>query len=315
MIVMLHTDVIPPAIQPILTLAVPLFFMMTSYFFFLKIVDLNEIEKKSALKKYVLRNAKLYAFYFVLLFPTFVIDRNWFEAGFMIGFVKMLRGILLSGTFGGSWFITAAVTDVVLVYCLSKKMSDKWICLISLTAFLICCIDSNYCRLIFSNEVLEKAYYQSHQFFTYPRYTFPAGMLWVSLGKSLASNPVFMKRSIISILCWFSLPFLFIEDTVVRYMQWPSDGNTCYLSFIPICLCFFVWFGVSDFKVAGSALLRKMSTMIYCMHLSIIFWLRELTACGNYVVFVIAMLVSTIISLIIIRMQKYPKLNWLKYAY
>lgn len=34
MIVMLHTNVLPKGIQPILHLAVPLFFLMTSYFSF-----------------------------------------------------------------------------------------------------------------------------------------------------------------------------------------------------------------------------------------------------------------------------------------
>lgn len=233
----------------------------------------------------------------------------------MVGMAKMIRGILLSGTFDGSWFITAAVTDVIIVYFLSKKLSNKWILSIGLLGFLVCCIDSNYCRLFFYDDCLENLYYNSHRFITYPRYTFIAGLLWVALGKCFAQKPIFANKRFWGFLSISSLLLLFAEDALVRMMQWPSDSNTCYLSFIPICLSIFVWMGVSDFKVPYSKVLRKLSTMIYCLHLSVIYWLKELTVLDKYLVFGTALLISASISLLIICLQKRPKLNWLKYAY
>lgn len=73
MVVMLHTNVLPSAMRPVLTTAVPLFFLMSSYFFFLKVESLEDFDKPLALKKYVLRNAKLFAFWSILVSAVIIL--------------------------------------------------------------------------------------------------------------------------------------------------------------------------------------------------------------------------------------------------
>ena len=61
MVVMIHSKLLPDLLYPWLRIAVPLFFIMSAYFFFLKIGNsIDENERKNELKKYVLRNLKFY---------------------------------------------------------------------------------------------------------------------------------------------------------------------------------------------------------------------------------------------------------------
>ncbi|MCD7763658.1 MAG: hypothetical protein LUI14_10790 [Lachnospiraceae bacterium] len=69
MVVALHTSFLEGFANPILRLAVPIFFIYSGFFFFYKDSQVNEENKP--LKKLVVRNVKLYAAWFlVLLLPT-----------------------------------------------------------------------------------------------------------------------------------------------------------------------------------------------------------------------------------------------------
>lgn len=78
LVVLIHTSQQGMFFRPILRVAVPLFFLMTSYFFFAKQASLNTgDEKKKGLQKYVKRTLWLYAFWFVALLPLTIYYRNW----------------------------------------------------------------------------------------------------------------------------------------------------------------------------------------------------------------------------------------------
>ena len=70
MVVAIHSSLFPMVLYPWLRLAVPMFFIISSYFFFgnLRKVETDK-EKNKRLWKYVKRNLILYGFWFVVLLP------------------------------------------------------------------------------------------------------------------------------------------------------------------------------------------------------------------------------------------------------
>lgn len=132
LVVCIHTSFLSNILYPWLRLTVPLFFIMSSYFFFEKINNIEETEQKSIiLKKYVIRNLQLYAFWFVVLLPITLKLRDYFEDGILTGMFNIIRAFLFSSTFRASWFIMALIIATVVVCWLSKFLSNKVMLVIS----------------------------------------------------------------------------------------------------------------------------------------------------------------------------------------
>lgn len=140
LIVVLHTRPLSNDFQPILRLAVPVFFIMTSFFFFNKVKDFSKEETNAALSKFVRRNLLLYLFWFVVLLPITLYRHDWFESGVVMGFVRMMRSFFFGSTFAASWFITSSVIAVTLVTFASRMMKSTWLFLLSLLAYLFCSV-------------------------------------------------------------------------------------------------------------------------------------------------------------------------------
>ena len=128
LIVVLHTRPLSNDFQPILRLAVPIFFIMTSFFFFNKIKEFDKKESNIALNKFIRRNLLLYLFWLVLLLPVTLYRHNWFESGIAMGLVRMIRSFFFGSTFAASWFITSSVIAVTLITFLARLMKNGWFC-------------------------------------------------------------------------------------------------------------------------------------------------------------------------------------------
>ena len=117
MVVAIHTKLFDPFLYPWLRLAVPLFFMISSYLFFKKINGCEHTkERNKALKDFALRNLKLYAFWFIVLFPVSGFIRGWFDMGGEDAIVNIIINFFIGSTFVASWFISALIIGVVIIF-------------------------------------------------------------------------------------------------------------------------------------------------------------------------------------------------------
>lgn len=123
LIVVMHSSVFPRWMLPLPRLAVPLFFMMTSYLFFVKLKNISdEVFRKQAIVKYIKRNTYLYLFWCIVFLPCMIVLQymSW-SAGGVLGVIKYnLKAFFISGFFPASWFILATVYAVTIVFFLSK---------------------------------------------------------------------------------------------------------------------------------------------------------------------------------------------------
>ena len=90
-VVLVHTEVYTKVLHPWIKITVPMFFIITSYFLFSKLKSETSVKKKKdIIKLFIVRNLKLYFFWFVLLIPlTLINHRNMeFNNGFITGFIS-----------------------------------------------------------------------------------------------------------------------------------------------------------------------------------------------------------------------------------
>lgn len=92
--------------------AVPFFFCISSYFFFLKNADI---------KKYLKRMSTLYITWFIIELPfVYLRFRNYPTTSECI--TSFTKGLLLQNTFYASWFLTASIESILLVYVFNKYL-------------------------------------------------------------------------------------------------------------------------------------------------------------------------------------------------
>lgn len=136
LVITIHIPLLSDYLNPIARIAVPLFFMMSSYFFFGKINAAPKQERSNALKQFLLRNIKLYVFWFIVLLPITLYLRNYFADGFLTGLLRFLQDLLFYSTFRASWYITALCISVTIICFLSNKISNRVLLAISFVFFI-----------------------------------------------------------------------------------------------------------------------------------------------------------------------------------
>ncbi len=87
-------------IYPFFRIAVPLFFIISSYFFFKKLNAENDSKDGHILlKNFAKRNAKLYLFWFVLLLPITLFNLKIFSGNVVLNLVKLAAKAVFASTF------------------------------------------------------------------------------------------------------------------------------------------------------------------------------------------------------------------------
>ena len=256
-------------LYPWLRVAVPLFFLTSSFLLFDKIEGCSsEKERRRILSKYISRNLKLYAFWFIVLLPVTLQIRNYFSEDFITGLKKMLLSFFLSSTFKGSWYIMASVWACVIVYCVRGKTAIRLLLLISTVLYIFCCLFSIYKIPAMEIELLKRI----RGF--YPKYlptSFPAAMVWFVLGKIMAVNKAKWNTAAFhpGILLIPALILLGFEGHMVYVNKWLTHRNDCYFSLLLVCPLIFMTFSKWKPKRNYVSRWRSFTVVLYCLHPSL----------------------------------------------
>lgn len=322
LIVVLHTKFLYTVLNPWLRLAVPLFFIVSSYFFFGKIGKVHQVaEQRAALWNFCKRNLQLYAFWFVALLPIVLYIHRWFDAGILYGIVLFLRDLVFSSTFSASWFIMALVIATVLVFFASRKVSNGWLLGIAFFVYLITTVFSAYTFLVPTDSALSAGMTWYTNVFAIPSNSFPVALFWVTVGKCFADGTLdaFFAKIHRWVFLAVGLLLLYGEWAVVRHFS-GALSRDCYvmLAFV-VPVIFYMIKGISLETNATTLFLRQASTVIYAVHCSAMHVLRPLfRAIGceyNGLLFVVITLGCIAAAAIIVKLEKKKGFRWLKYAH
>lgn len=291
---------------PILRCAVPLFFMLSSYFFFSKYDNTDDIyEQRDVLFKYIKRNLQLYTFWFIVLLPFTLVHRGYLNESFFDVIVKLLYSTLLSSTFPASWYIIASVIGVSLVIYMGKIVSSRISLAICVLVYCVCVLTSNY------GEDILNPYC--------PYNSFPVSLIWIWLGRFIAQNRERIKSlNYYRLILYFAgcLFLLYIEFFIISHFQL-AIANDCYFFLIPTCFIFLIIFGKTKINFSPKPFMRKASTIIYCTHIPIAvilsFVLKYFGVEYHVLVFPITVIFSMSLAYIITRVAQQYSIMKLAY--
>lgn len=320
MIMMLHSGFELGPFGALYRIPVPCFFLFSSFFLFKKIgAAQDEAEQRRILKSFVLRNLKLYAFWFIVQFPILLSHQD-FEKGSAVwkGVLFFLRNLCFGSTFTASWYIVATIMDCCLIYFLSKKLGRKAMLALGALAYLACLLYSNYYGLVRDSYLAGFVLTAFTRLFCSVVTGFPAGILWIVLGKILAETPYTMKKSYYWILL-AGLVGLIAEELLIRHLGWRLV-NDQFIMLIPTCLATFQILRGVSWEWKHSLVARNMSTIIFASHGCVLMLIRPLIAGWGIepqgvLRAGMCFLVVTMLGAVILALEKRKMFSWLRYAH
>ena len=328
-VVSIHTTPVGACFRPVIRVAIPLFFIMTSYFFFLNQNKLTSLkEKKAYLLKYVKRIVRLYGFWFIILLPvTVAYQKLYVNFGFDT-IINLLHRFLFGSTFRASWFLMASFINIVFVWYVSQKISNNSLLVLGFFMYLICCLFSNYYYFI-TNQLLIELYYKYVSLVSIPYNSFPAALLFVMFGKYLAEHPIFIPNKLLLFFLVLSVVLLYVEfymiETNMAELSSTSiqifRNDDSFLFLIPFSLFLFIIIGQNYMRInVETQGMRRCSTIVYCCHCSIAtvvhFVLTRMGMDAYYLLFFLTTLsLSLFVYIIIDYLVCKLKINVFRWAY
>ena len=269
-VVAIHMALLPEILYPWLRMAVPLFFIMTGFFFFKKLDRISDYaQQKNAVKDFVLRNLKLYAFWTILFLPYIVYIRRdvYFGHETVFGDIfAVIRAVLFSGTFTASWYIVASIYGALIIFFLLRKLPNSVLFVIAIVLYAIASLTSAYEVIIFKSDVVKTAYDIFCTYIEVPATSFLTAVAWMICGKCFAQGMFGGTKTVYIVLSVVSAVALYAEWLFVRHLD-STINNDCYLMLMPFCIGVFGWInncGKLNLKYAIN--IRRCSTIVFVTH-------------------------------------------------
>lgn len=298
-------------------LAVPYFFFASSYFLFVKLETSPQKEKFTILKKYLIRLSILFIFWNMVYFPFTI---NYLQSNEELSLRRILftiEDIVIRGGGYYLWFFHALIFGTLLVCGLQKKLPGILIAILGGGSWLVGLALSTYFPLFsqfplwktFQNYVQSTIGIQNWLFFA-----FPYILLGYFIFKIKAKySPKYYLGGIV-----LSFWALCIEAFIVMKYLHPTS-TFLWISAFPITW-FLARFTLSVNLPASSyyKVIRTLSVWIYVSQYLMIFLVKKISNWGNFplesgtLMFLATALLSLVVGIILLKLARYQKLNWIK---
>lgn len=313
MVVAMHSEIYPMILYPWLRIAVPLFFMMTSYFTFQKMQNAPLEMQKQIMRRFILRNVRLYVFWFVVFMPIILPFRiaNYFSSGIITGICRFLQDLLFGETFAASWYITASVIGMVIIWWLSVKVHKLAALVIAVVAFGVVTLWSSYQPILSEHPAVVQFMQWYIRHFGNPVFSFPVSLVWLLIGKGFAEK---RNKTLPAWLLWIALIF----SAAGLYLEWKAVQNLTGIYWsdslfmlIPLCAALFSLVQrIPPIRNIHTKHLRRASTVMYVSHFTMIpliryFGRRFLQIDADFFVFAVTIGCCCVLYLAIERIQRW----------
>lgn len=269
---------------PVLRIAVPMFYLISSYFLFRKLDNAQEEDKPAILLSFIKRQALLYVSWLVILgYPTFLYRfetySSWFSDGLLSGIIHFILSVLFSSTFKASWFLSAGIVASVVLYFLNRKHFIYF--LVPIICLIVACSASNYYNIV---PDLMRNIIRLLSRLGSPYNSFPVAIFWMAVGRELAAIDFFKNGHGLSIprrtlyaIVLIGLASLYAERAVISVAE-SAKADDCYYSLPLIVIPLFILLLTSSsISISDStcSFMRSCSTITYCCHATLAFLLTD----------------------------------------
>ena len=256
-------------------LAVPFFFIASSYFFF------RRSPNTSDLKRYVVRLLKMYLFWFIFTAPLTVMQQFTSPHGDLASKILIfIRNFFFGSTFKGSWFLMALIINIPIVYYL-KKINSVYLLILGFLITLILVCDTSF--RIFMPHNIDFLFNSLDSFYANDMGTSShTAFVYIVIGKIIAEKVVekaTTNKPRLTMMMTISLILLYVDATVVMSLS----GNNAYLLWqIPVASLLFLVALVNNTNAKMPYKdLRKISIIIYISHF-IMQWILDYAGAKGY---------------------------------
>lgn len=299
--------------------AVPFFLIASSFFLFKKLE--KSTRPQSDLKKYLSRIGWLYLSWFVVSLP-FTIYNHFLASddSMLTNLFAFIRDTLFSSSFSGSWYLVAMVYSILLVYFLSKKISNAWLILLGLLFYSGSVLASSYYGLI-ENTVVESFILNYESLFSSWFNGFPAALIYVVIGKIIAENEqrIIKLTNIFHVFTILGLILMLVEMNVLSHFQIVRASDS-FISLVLFSILLFISLLKIKIEIKNAVIYRKLSTIVYFSHFNFLFAYIALSKMFNIEIlgltrFFLVLGSSLLLATIIIKLEKSNKLQFLRFLY
>lgn len=279
-------------------LAVPLFFLISGFFFFSKPVTLPRVlhTVKRLLILYVIYSAFFTLLRLILKTPLSLDD---------------LYVFLFRGGFYHLWFLVALITGIVLTATLQAFMKKWAILAIAAVLYILGLMLGTYYPVFASFQPIASLYDLLNVNQYGVRNGFFYGFLFVANGLALAKIKRLPSFKLSIALMLLTTGMLFAE-TWIAVVLLKSTSRIQWLSCIPVT--FFMMLCLLQLKNIrfDTRFIRKTATFIYLIHPAFIFILKTYMSPG-LLMFTITFIASLLLAVLIIKATSYKRLKFLNY--
>mgnify|MGYP003230670508 FL=1 len=171
-------------VYPIESLAVPTFFVISSFLFFRK--ARYEEKQHGLVLHFLKRLCILYLFWCAIWSPIIYIQKDYFHPMSVWIPLYIVRDFLFGSMFDASWFLGALLVGVPLVTLLMKSANEWLGMIVCFTVYLF--VTSNH---IFPEQwMVINEWYKQNVCHGGMWLSFPSGLLWIAIGYLMANKDV-----------------------------------------------------------------------------------------------------------------------------
>ncbi len=325
-IVAIHSSLLGDLIYPWVKIAVPLFFIISAYLLTEKLKETPKENRWTVTWKYIKRNLLLYLFWFVILLPvTIVARKDWWQGDVGLFIWRIISSTLFSSTFKVSWFIVGCIYGALAIY-LTMKLPKVFSLIIGLAFYSLTLILSSYYFLLDGNIAFESFKYWYVFLFTSPEFSFPTAICWMLIGSFISRTNIALTE----VWHYILAQALILISFAALYFEWmyiyQSIGVATIELSLLVVVCPLIFISIKDLNISlkHASTLRKLSTLIYLIHITTADMVRYFFALGNIdpyalgisvAVFFITLVISHGWSFLLLWIEKKKYFTWVRYSH
>lgn len=315
-------------IQYIARLAVPFYFICNGYFVFF---NRSMEDGLMLVKSQAIKLLKLYLIWTVIYSPLIFLSIITKEDK-LSELLEKIRNFLFVGSYGQLWYLLSAAVALLLLYYVYKLVKSLKVCIIVATVLYgIGLLKDTYFfvlegRGIAELPVLESLIYYYDMFFDTTRNGIFMGFVFVCIGVALAQMKHFPLTNIIILGLLASLLVGYIEINIHllytghTYDVWPD----AYIYLLPATICLFIILLKGNEKQRNTRNIRKISTLIYLIHMwptrvwreMVERFIPEDSVLQNSLFgYLLIMLSTLVLCLLVVKLSEKEKFSFLKNLY
>ena len=297
-----HCEFLQHFFSPLMSISVPCFFIISSVLLFSKLNG-----NGMYLFRYCKRIGLLYLCWFIIDGWFILNNKPYFSLDG--GILKLLKDLIFATTFPGSWYLSASIMGVLIVYYLNKLFHPILVLIIT---YLIACYIS---RVQLLPEYLRIPYYwYAATFHDEVNLSFPAQMVWISIGQVISLHLYKIenapKQFLLYLVATFVVSFVLCMFTGCLELR-------ILMSVSIVCACLFI-------DIPSKSIYKKLrsySILMFFFHFSIAGKMRYMTLImgdsllTNWLFYLIVITISILFADLVLRLEKTKYLSFLRFIH